>query len=148
MRGHPWVHFVWSWPTYHQMLLYARNKNIHVYGLRVGISVLFEIWKHFCLKGTGPPFTVMTCIPSCATWHKKQDYIWLRGGDLNGFWDMWTLSLDMGDGISMYSHDIHTITGKLKQEYIEFRGGDLNCFRDIWALSVSRGTGPLHMVMT
>jgi hypothetical protein len=36
-------HAVWSWPTYHQMLLYTRNKN----GLGEGISIVFEIFSNF-----------------------------------------------------------------------------------------------------
>jgi hypothetical protein len=36
-------------PIYHQMFLDTRNKNI--YGLGVGISIIFEIFSNFLLKG-------------------------------------------------------------------------------------------------
>jgi hypothetical protein len=39
---------------------------------------------------------VMTKIPSDTTWHKKQEYMWFRGGDLNGFWDIWALPISKG----------------------------------------------------
>jgi hypothetical protein len=96
-------HSIWSWPTYHQMLLDTINKNI--YGLGVEISMIFEILGYFlfkeerghhvrswlglgwgsqwfsrylgtsCIKGTEPPRNVMTYIPSDVPWHKKQEYV-------------------------------------------------------------------------
>jgi hypothetical protein len=39
----------------------------------------------------GPLHMVMTYIPSDATGHKKQEYIWFRGGDLSAFLDMTSL---------------------------------------------------------
>jgi hypothetical protein len=39
---------------------------------------------------------VMTYIPSDATWHKKQEYIWFRGWDLSAFWDIMTLPVKGG----------------------------------------------------
>jgi hypothetical protein len=48
-RGRPFDHFVWSWPTYHYMLLDTRNKNL--YGLGVGISVVLRYYNTSCLRG-------------------------------------------------------------------------------------------------
>jgi hypothetical protein len=59
-RGRQWDNFVWSLPSHH-MLLDIRNKNIHVYGLGVGVSVVFEILQHFLFKG-GRDHHFMTCI--------------------------------------------------------------------------------------
>jgi hypothetical protein len=89
-------HSVWSWPTYHQMLLDTKNKN--TYGLGVAISVVFGILRHFLFKGTVPPCTDMICIPSDATWHEKREYIWFRDGDFNSFQDIWSLPVSRGTG--------------------------------------------------
>jgi hypothetical protein len=67
------------------MLLDTTNKNI--YGIGVGISMVFEILGHFLFKGA--PYTVMIYIQSDATSYKKQIYIWFRGGDLNVFRNIW-----------------------------------------------------------
>jgi hypothetical protein len=47
----------------------------------------------------------------------------------------------MGDGTTIYVHDLHTIRCNLRQEkkVIWFRGGNLKLFQDIWPLSVSKG---------
>jgi hypothetical protein len=37
------------------------------------------------LRGTGPFHMAMVYIPSNAPCHKKQEYKWFRGKDLNGF---------------------------------------------------------------
>jgi hypothetical protein len=37
-------------------------------------------WDTSCLWGMGPRCTFMTYIPSDATWHKKQEYIWFGVG--------------------------------------------------------------------
>jgi hypothetical protein len=137
-RGRPWDHFVWSWPTYHQMLHDKRNKNIS--GLEVGISMC--VWFFFsymdtsCLWGIWPPCTVMTYIPPEATWHKKQEYIW--GVGISMVFEIIGHFLFKGDGTTMYGYDLHTIRCYLKkrQEYVWFKGGDLNSFRNIWALPV------------
>jgi hypothetical protein len=55
-----WNHRVRLSLAYHQMLLDTRNKNI--YGLGVGILLVFEIFWHFLLGGGGLPRTVMTYI--------------------------------------------------------------------------------------
>jgi hypothetical protein len=41
---------------YHQMFLDTINKNIHVYGLGVGISTVSEIAEHFLFKGGTTPY--------------------------------------------------------------------------------------------
>jgi hypothetical protein len=43
------------------MFLVTKNKNM--YGLRVGISTVFEILGHFLFKGAGPARNVMNYIP-------------------------------------------------------------------------------------
>jgi hypothetical protein len=63
------------------MLLDTRNCNIC--GLEVGISMVFEIIRHFLFEGLGDGTTIQ--ILSDGTWHKKQEYIWFREGDLNSF---------------------------------------------------------------
>jgi hypothetical protein len=69
----PWDHFVWSWPTYHQMLLDTRNKNM--YGLGMGISTVFKTFGHFLYQGKQDhsvwSWPTVTYIPSDATWHKN-----------------------------------------------------------------------------
>lgn len=40
----------------------------------------------------------MTYLPFDAAKHRKQEYIWLRVGDLNNFQDIWTLSVRRGLG--------------------------------------------------
>jgi hypothetical protein len=76
------------------MLLHTTKKNI--YGLGVGIPMVFEIIGYFLFKrgwggGTGSPCTVMTYIPSDTTCHKKQEFVWFRGGDRNSFRNIWAL---------------------------------------------------------
>jgi hypothetical protein len=63
----------------------TRNKNIHVYGLWVGISTISKLLEHLGFRGTGPFHMVMISIPSNAPSHNEQEYIWLMGGDLHGF---------------------------------------------------------------
>jgi hypothetical protein len=46
-RTTPYSHYL----NYHQMLLEKRNKNI--YGLREGISTVFEIFSNFPFLGGG-----------------------------------------------------------------------------------------------
>jgi hypothetical protein len=43
-----------------------------------------------------PPHAVMTCMPSDATWHKKQEYACFKGNNLKGFGDIWTLPVSRG----------------------------------------------------
>jgi hypothetical protein len=45
------------------------------------------------LRGMGPLRMVMTYVPSNATQQKKQEHIWFKGGDLNDFQDIRTLSV-------------------------------------------------------
>jgi hypothetical protein len=44
-----WDYHIRSGLAYHQLLLDIRNKNM--YGLGMGISVVFEIFGHFLFKG-------------------------------------------------------------------------------------------------
>jgi hypothetical protein len=62
------------------------TQETRIYGLEVGISTVFEIFGHFLYQvGTGQLHMIMTYITLDATSHKKQEYIWFRGGDSNGF---------------------------------------------------------------
>jgi hypothetical protein len=56
--------------------------RIYMHGLRVGISTVFEIFWHYVYQGggTGTLRMIMIYTPPAATWHKKQEYIWFRGG--------------------------------------------------------------------
>ena len=72
---------------------------------------------------------------------KDQEYIWLRGGDLNRFRDIRALPVQGGSwpppGPMTYipfDAPWHKV-----QEYIWFKGGDLNCFEDIKGLAVWGG---------
>jgi hypothetical protein len=42
---------------------------------------------------------IMAYIPPDATLHKKQEYIWIRGGYLNSFQNVWALPVQKGTGI-------------------------------------------------
>ena len=101
----------------HWMRLIIRNSNI--YGLGVGFWDIrtFKKWRGVCVGGGGGAWTQGT--PSWCHWiHfiKEQQYIWFRGRDLNGFWDIRQFILDVS-----YK----------EQEYIWFIGGELNSFWDI-----------------
>ena len=65
------------------MRLLIRNNNILVYGIRSG-SERFRRHKAFYegreMGGGGSSDWCHGCV-----YHKEQEYIWLRGGDLNGF---------------------------------------------------------------
>jgi hypothetical protein len=64
-------------------------------------------------RGTGPLRMVMTYIPSAATWHKKQEYTLIKGGDLNSFRDIWALPVSWGQDHSVW---LLTIICYLTQE--------------------------------
>jgi hypothetical protein len=74
-----------------------------------GISTVSNIFEHLWFQGYGTtPYDhdlpnircylsqdqeniiFIDFTPSSATWHKKQEYIWFRNGDINGFWDIRT----------------------------------------------------------
>jgi hypothetical protein len=92
---------------------------------------------------------VMTYIPSDATWHKKQGYIRIRGGNFDDFKILGHF-LFKGDGTTrmVMTYIPSNGTWDKKQKYIWFRGGNFNGFQHTWAIPVSRGTGPLRMVMS
>ena len=72
----------------------------------------------------------MSYIPYDAPLHKDQEYMWFRGGDLNGFSDLRALPVSGGTGPSrtvMTYIPYDALLNKV-QEYIWFRGGDLNGF--------------------
>jgi hypothetical protein len=94
------------------MILDTRNKN--VYGLWVSISTVFEIFGNFLLKGAGSLRMVMTYIPSDAVGHKKQEYVWFRGGDFNVF-------LILGRSLFKGGGSYHQMLLTKKQEYIWFK---------------------------
>jgi hypothetical protein len=118
-------HFVWWWSTYHQMLLDIKNKNIQ--GLGVRISTVFELYGHFLYQsGTRSLRMLINFTPSSASWHKKQVYIWFRGGDLNSFWNIWALPIKGGMGppsMVMTYIPSNALCCK-EQEYIQFWGGE------------------------
>jgi hypothetical protein len=130
------------------MRLGTRNKNI--YGLGVGISVVFEILGHFLFMG-GRHHHVVEWL----TYHQMQ--LNARNNNIYG------LGVRISMVFEIFGHFLFKVVGPPctvmtyipldatwhnKQEYIWFRSGDLNSFWKIWTLPVSRGTGPLCMVMT
>jgi hypothetical protein len=56
------------------------------------------------------PCTVMTYIPSDATWHKKQEYVWFRGEDLSSFRNKMGTSCLRGKGTTPYDHVLVKVT--------------------------------------
>ena len=55
--------------------------------------------------------------------------IWFRGGDLNGFWDIWPFITWRGLGIPLEDPSLSlNVSYHKEQEYIWFRGGDLSSF--------------------
>jgi hypothetical protein len=60
-----WNHYLWSGVIYHQMLLHTRNKAI--YGLGVGISMVFDILGQLLFMGDGTTPYGKTYLPSDAT---------------------------------------------------------------------------------
>jgi hypothetical protein len=75
---------------------------------------------------------VMNYIPQDATWHKKQKYIWFRGGDLSDFEIIGHFLFEGG-------RDYHVLSWHEKQEYVWFRGENLNSFKKNLATSCLRG---------
>jgi hypothetical protein len=90
---------------------------------------------------------VITYLPSDAAWHKKQEYIWLRGGDLNGFKALPVLKERNHPVMSWPIYDQMFLDTK-NQEYVWITGEDLNSFQNILVLPVWWGTGQLCTVMT
>jgi hypothetical protein len=76
---------VWPKSAYHQMLHDPRNNTI--YSLIVVISTVFNIHvlEHLWFQGCGTTPYDNDYIPPDATWHKKQEYIWIRGGESQQF---------------------------------------------------------------
>ena len=63
-------------------------KSKSIYGFGVAIRAFSKILCLLWLRGVGhnpggPPSMSLN-----DSYHKKQGYVWIRGGDLNGFWDM------------------------------------------------------------
>lgn len=68
------------------MSKFKRNNNI--YGLGFGISPLFQIiWIFPVSRAAEHSRVVMTYIQD-ASWHKEQQYIWFRSGNLKNFQDI------------------------------------------------------------
>jgi hypothetical protein len=68
-------------------------------------SQQFSIYQSFFdLRGTGRLRMIMTYIPSDDTWHKNK---WFRGGNLNCFWDIRTISVSRGRNHPILSWPIH-----------------------------------------
>lgn len=68
------------------MSKFKRNNNI--YGLGFGISPLFQIiWIFPVSRAAEHSRVVMTYIHD-ASWHKEQQYIWFRSGNLKNFQDI------------------------------------------------------------
>jgi hypothetical protein len=84
------------------MLLDTRNKNMYRSG--VGISMVFKILRHILFKGDWTTmYTVMTCIPSDASWHKKIHGLGVVIMEIFGHF------LFKGDRTIPYDHDRHAI---------------------------------------
>jgi hypothetical protein len=107
----PWDNPVWSWLHTITCSLTQGTRMYVVYGL--GSQRFLRYWSTSGLRGTGPFPMVMMSMPSNAPCCKEQEYIWFRGRDLNGFWD---ISCFRGDGTTVYGHDVHTIRYYLIQE--------------------------------
>jgi hypothetical protein len=67
----------------------------------------------------------MTYIPSDIPWHKKQEYVWLRGGDLSSFRSIWALPR------MVMTYIPSDAPWHKEEEYIQFRGKEFNGFQDI-----------------
>jgi hypothetical protein len=88
----------------------------------------------------------MNYIPSDVPLHKKQEYVWFRGGNHKGFQDI--RAFPEGDGKTPYDHDLQIpsdVPWHKNQGYVWLSGRDLNGFPDTNALSVQGGTGPSHI---
>ena len=85
----------------------------------------------------------MTYIPLDAPYHKEQEYIWFRGGDLNSFQDIQQFPIPGGVGMTpgVMTYIPLDAPYHKEQECIWFRGGDLNSFRDIQQFPVPGGVG-------
>jgi hypothetical protein len=88
-----WYRYVFWWiiviiRSEHNRKLFLKKSNFI-------ILYMYELPRlaegYITLRGTGPLCMVMIYILSDATWHKKQEHVWFRGGDLNGFWGIRTL---------------------------------------------------------
>jgi hypothetical protein len=88
----------------------------NMYGLGVGIWTVFETFGHFLFKGdesTVCNHDLHVYIIRCYL-TQTQEYIW--GGDFNGFRDIWSLPVSMGDRTIPYGHGLHTTRCYLTQE--------------------------------
>ena len=71
----------------HWMHLIIGNKTI--YGLGVGIWTFSRIFGLLWNEGVlGSPLGNPRSVSLDGSYHKEQQYIWFRGGDLNNFWDI------------------------------------------------------------
>ena len=75
--------------------------------------------------------------------HKEQVYIWLMGGDLNGFQDIMHFMKLAGGTCPQGTQGSMSLNAAYhkEQQYIWFMGGDLNGFRDITHIMKCRGWG-------
>ena len=65
--------------------------------------------------------------------HKEEEYIWFRGGDLNGFQDIMHFMKRAGGACPRGTQESMSLNAAYhkEQQHIWFMGGDLNGFRDI-----------------
>jgi CRISPR/Cas system CMR-associated protein Cmr3 (group 5 of RAMP superfamily) len=121
-----------SWFTYHQMLLDTRNKN--TYGLRVGISTVFEIFGHFLFR-RGRDYLVMswpTCIYHQIFLDTKNKNMYGYGVGISTVFEIFGHFLFKGGPPLMVMPCIPSDDPWHKeQECIQFRHGEFSSFQDI-----------------
>jgi hypothetical protein len=111
LKGRPWDHFVWSWPTYHHLLLDTRNKNM-VYGW--GSQKFWRYYEPSCLRGNGTTMhrhhlhTI-----SCYLTQETKIYM---GWGFQRFSRYLITCYIKRDRTIPYGHDLHTIRCYLTQE--------------------------------
>jgi hypothetical protein len=103
------------------------QQETRIYRVNGWGSQRFSIYQSTSgLRGTGSRRMVMNYIQSGATLHKKHEWIWFKGGELNVIFKIWNVFLIVpypSYGNTSFSHDRHIICCYLTQgarTYIEY----------------------------
>ena len=75
-----------TWQIQYSLTFSQRGYNKNIYGLGVGIPMVFEILGLICRGvGWGIPLEEPRSMSLNVSYHKEQEYIWFRGGYLSNF---------------------------------------------------------------
>lgn len=128
------------------MSKFKRNNNI--YGLGFGISPLFQIILTFPVSRAAEHSRVVMTYIHDASWHKEQQYIWFRSGNLKNFQDIRALPVleESGSNLRLMKRwglrrgtcDLSAkMTGPIFKHFLYLGVGTI-----FWALPISGESGP------